>query len=244
MSIELPDPVVKMLSIIGIKWPEINEDKVREFASCVRDFASKVDDTHQDCTATIKKMADVYQGASYDALTEKWNQLSNGHIHELVSACQTVATALDGAADAITTMKGVAIGQLALTAVTFLADQAASVFTFGLAELAEPAIVAGVKLCVDQLEQQIEDHIMSQVMDAAITPLSDVVGKAMSGLVLPGVEAALGGAGAGGGGGAGTGFSVHPEEMHARATVIAGHAQQIMAHAEEFTSKTAGMSFT
>jgi uncharacterized protein YukE len=241
LAIELPDEVVSLLQFIGINWPNVNEDKVREFASHVRDFASKVHQTHQDTTATIKKMADVYQGASYDALLVKWSQMSNSHMSELVTACHTVATALDVAADAIVGMKGAAITELVALAASFVADQAAAVATLGLAEAAEALIVEAAKKAVNYLEQQLEQYIIGQVIEAAVNPLVDVVGRAVSGLVFQAAESALGGLD--GGGGAGSGFSIHPEELQARAELMHTHAETIASHADEFTAKVAGVSF-
>jgi uncharacterized protein YukE len=241
MALELPDEVVTLLSFIGINWPQVNEDKVREFAGHVRDFATKVDQTHQDTTAHLKKMADVYQGASYEALLAKWGQMSDGHMSELVTACHTVATALDVAADVIVTMKGAAIAELVVLAASFIADQAAAAVTFGLAELAEAGIIAAAKKAVDYLEQQLEQHIIGAVMEAAINPLVDIVGKAVGGLMFQAAENALGVSG--GGGGAGTGFSIHPEELESRAQLLHTQAETIASHASEFSSKMAGASF-
>jgi uncharacterized protein YukE len=242
MAVELPDEVVSLLQFIGINWPNVNEDKVREFASHVRDFASKLDETHQDSTASIKKMADVYQGASYEALLAKWGQMSSTHMSELVSACHVVATALDGAADVIVTLKGVAIGELVVLAATFVADQAAAVATFGLAEAAEAGIVAAARKTVDYLEQQLEQHIIGEVIEAAVNPLVDVVGRAAGGLVFQAAESTAG-VPDGGGGGAGTGFSIHPEELHGRAELMRGHAETVASHASDFQAKVAGVSF-
>jgi uncharacterized protein YukE len=242
MAIELPEEVVSLLQFIGINWPDVNEDKVREFGGHVRDFATKLDETHQDSTAHVKQMADVYQGASYDALMEKWDRLSSGHMSEMVTACHTVATALDVAADVIVTMKGVAIAELIGLAVSFVADQAAAVLTFGLAEAAEALIIAAAKKCIDYLEQQLEQHIIGAVIEAAINPLVDVVGKAVTGLVFGAVESALGGSG-GGDGGVGSGFSVHPEELQARAELMHQQAEKVAAHADEFTARVSGVSF-
>lgn len=62
MAIELPDEVVTFLSIIGINWPTVNEDKVREFASHIREFADNVEAAHRDSTATIHSLGEAYQG--------------------------------------------------------------------------------------------------------------------------------------------------------------------------------------
>ncbi|MFK0297147.1 WXG100 family type VII secretion target [Streptomyces sp. NPDC090442] len=242
MAIELPDEVVSFLQFIGVNWPNVNEDKVREFASHVRDFVQKLDETHKDSTSTVHQLAEVYQGASYEALLAKWGQLSNGHMTELINACHTVATALDIAADTIVAMKVEAIGELIVLAITFVADQAAAVATLGIAEAAEALVIAAGKKLVNFLEQQLEQYIIGQVIEAAINPLVEVVGKAVSGMVFQAAESALG-VSAGGGGGVGESFSIHPEELHARAEVLRGHAQTVASHAAEFESKAAGVSF-
>ncbi|MFE2430606.1 WXG100 family type VII secretion target [Streptomyces sp. NPDC059373] len=243
MAIELPEEVVSLLQFIGINWPNVNEDKVREFATHVRDFATNVDQTHQDSTASIKKMADVYQGASYDALLAKWGQMSSTHMSELITACHTVATALDAAADVIVAMKGAAIAELIALAASFVADQAAAVATFGLAEAAEALIVEAAEKAVNYLEQQLEQYIIGEVIEAAVNPLIEVVGRSVSGLMFQAAESALGVSADGGAGGVGTGFSIHPEELDARAELMHGHAEKIATHAEEFRTKAAAVSF-
>ncbi|MFI9646256.1 WXG100 family type VII secretion target [Streptomyces sp. NPDC052040] len=91
VAIELPGEVELFLQAIGINWPVVNEDKVREFASHVREFAQNVESTHQDSTATIGRLGASYEGESYEALLAKWAQLSNGHMAELVQASHTVS---------------------------------------------------------------------------------------------------------------------------------------------------------
>lgn len=64
MAIELPGEVVTMLDFIGVKWPSVNEDKVREFAGHVRDFADNLDTAHNDSTTTLHSMAQAYQASA------------------------------------------------------------------------------------------------------------------------------------------------------------------------------------
>ncbi|WP_420034052.1 hypothetical protein ACN2WE_17160 [Streptomyces sp. cg28] len=218
----------------------MNEDKVREFASHVRDFAEKLDETHQDSSATLTKMADVYQGASYEALLAKWAQLSSDHMSELLSSCHAVATALDVAADVIVGMKTEAIAELVVLAASFVADQAAAVATLGLAEAAEVLIVEAAEKLMDFLEQQLEQYIIGQVIEAAVEPLVETVGRAVAGLVFQAAESA---AGVSAGASAGTGFSIDPDQVHARAELMHGHAEKVAAHAEEFTSRLSGVTF-
>jgi uncharacterized protein YukE len=243
MAIELPGEVVSFLQFIGVNWPNVNEDKVREFATHVRDFADSVDGTHQDATNTIKQLGAAYQGASYDALLSKWAQMSGSHMTELVQACHTVATALDAAADVIVGMKVEAIAELVALAASFVADQAAAIATFGLAEAAEALIVEAAEKLVDFLEQQLEQYIIGEVIEAAIGPLVATVGKAVSGLVYQAAESALGVSADGAAGSVGEGFSVEPDQLHAHAALMHNHAQAIASHADAFRTKLAGVSF-
>jgi hypothetical protein len=76
MAIELPGEVAQFLQFIGINWPQINEDKVREFASHVREFAQNIDDTHQQATATVKAMGQHYQANTYVRLRAVLRELA------------------------------------------------------------------------------------------------------------------------------------------------------------------------
>ncbi|MGE7433652.1 WXG100 family type VII secretion target [Kitasatospora sp. NPDC001175] len=240
MAIELPGEVVSFLSFIGINWPTVNEDKVREFASHVREFADSIDSAHRDSTATIQRLGEAYQGASYEALLAKWAQLSGSHMDELVQACHVVATALDAAAEVIVAMKVETIAELVLMAAAFVADQAAAVATFGLAEAAVVAIEAAARKLVNYLEQQLEQYIIGQVIEAAIDPLVEVVGRAVSGLVFQAAGSALG---ISGGGAGGSGFRIDPAAVEEHARMMHDHAETVAGHAQTFQSRIAGVSF-
>ncbi|MFC1412442.1 hypothetical protein ACEZCY_08145 [Streptacidiphilus sp. N1-12] len=240
MAIELPGPVVTFLQVIGVKWPQVNEDAVREFAGHVRDFAAEIDGTHQQATATVKAMGDAYRANSYELLVSKWAHLSQGHMSELNEACSLLATALDAAADYIVAMKLECIAELGVLAVSFVADQAAAVATLGLAEAAEAAIVEAADLAVEYLKQMLIQYITAQVIDAALTPLLGTVEKAVAGMSYQALEDTLGVSGSG----PGDGFSIHPEDLKAHARVIGQHAAAVQGHAEVFTGRFAGLDFS
>lgn len=106
VSIELPGEVVQLLQFIGVNWPNIDEDRVREPGQLVRQFAENLQATHQDATAHLQQAGQHYKGAGYEAMVAAWGQKSDAHMSELVSACGVVATALDAGADVIVGMKG------------------------------------------------------------------------------------------------------------------------------------------
>lgn len=236
MAIELPHDVVTLLNFIGIKWPSVNEDKVREFAKHVRQFAKDVETTHGHSSETVKKVGDAYEGASYEALAAKWASASDNHFDQIVEACHTVATALDVAADTIVAAKIATIAELTVLAAAFIADQAAAVATFGLAEVAVIAIEETGKRLVNALITQLEQHIIAEVIEAAIGPLIDTVSEAVTGLAF---EAAAGGINKA----AGPGFKIDPAALEAHARTMHEHAQAVATHAATFQTKIAGVSF-
>jgi hypothetical protein len=241
LAIELPDAVVQFLQVIGINFPQVNEDHVRELGSHVRDFASNIGQTHQQATDTITQMGQSYQGASYEALVQRWSSLSSEHMTELQDACAVVATAMDAAADFIVGQKVAAIAELVAMAAAFVADQAAAVATFGLAEAAVGLIEAGARKLCEYLEQQLTQYVIGQVIEAAITPLVGVVEKAVSGFAFQVVESALGGAGSGGGSGS---FMMQPDELTTQARTMLEHADTMQQHADSFNASVSALTFT
>jgi uncharacterized protein YukE len=241
VAIELPGPVVSFLSIIGVSWPNVNEDRVRDFASHVREFASAVDTTHQQATATVKQLGAHYQGSSYEALLEAWGDKSSTHMTELVRLCHVVADALDVAAGVIVEMKVQCIAELVALAVAFVAEQAAAVETLGLSEAAAGLTVKAAEKAVQVLEDQLTQYIIGKIIEAAMEPLVEAVGKAAGGLMFKATEDALGVSTDGWE--PGDGFSIDPAMLKIHAQTMHGHADTVAGHAKTLQTKLAGVSF-
>jgi uncharacterized protein YukE len=240
LAIELPQPVVDFLQVIGINWPQVNEDSVRDFATHVRQFASDIGDTHDQASSTIQTLGQSYQGKSYDLLVSKWAALSQGHMTALLDACKVLADALDAAADVIVGLKVEAIAELVVMAATFVADQAAAVVTFGLSEVALPLIEEAAEKLVDTLTQQLIQEIAGKVIEAALNPLLDLVQKAASGISFSALEDMLGV----GDGSGGTGYSMEPSAVTAHAATFGQYADTVATQAQTFATNVAGLSFT
>ena len=232
---DLPGPVVTFLNVIGIDWPYLNEDDIRSFAKLVREFGQAVEQTHQDATATISNLAQAYQGASTQALQSGWSRLSEQHVNEIVEGCHILAEALEVGADFVVAQKVEAAIQLGIMAAEFVADQAASVATLGLAEAAVPAIIALGKALMETLKQQIIQTIMGDVIEAAAKPLFAKVEQMLAGLDWSSTQ--------GGGGGAGEGFSIDHTEARMHVSALRTHAETMRSHSTTLSSGLGGLSF-
>lgn len=234
MAIELPGEIAQLLQFIGIPWIQVNEDKVREFSVHVRKFAANISDVHQDAQQTLQSLGSGYQGVAYEALMNMWGNKSS-HVSELVDGCKVLADALEAGAEFIVAQKLYCIGELGVMAAEFVADQAASVATLGLAEAALPVIEEATTKVMEFAEQQLEQQIIGQIMNAALQPLLDKLSAMAQGLLIH--EAG------GSGGGAGSGFEVDGGHLAAHAEKMSGHADTAQGHISTFTSNLGALDF-
>ncbi|MER8182693.1 hypothetical protein [Kitasatospora sp. NPDC094015] len=241
MAIELPGELVWVMDLLGLNWPQVNEDSVREYAEHVRRFATNIDTTHEAATGTIRAMADAYQASSYQQLAETWARMSTDHMDDLVRVCTASAVALDIAADVIVAAKLAVITQLGIMAAELAAAAATAVVTLGASAAAEAALAEVQRRIVKEIIQQAEDQVVGMLVEQAVAPLEEAVTRALTGLVFKGVQAAVGASA--GGGGVGEGFRVDPDRMLAHAAELQRHAQDVVGHASTFAGATAGVSF-
>lgn len=195
MSIELPGEVVWIMELMGLEWPDIDEDELRAWGGHVREFGQGLKESHDDTDSLLKGLADAYEGASYDALLSRWGQASGEHLTTLTTCCDVLATALEMTATGVVVAKGVVIAQLVITAVEMAAAAAATVATLGIAAAAEAAAIEVGKRIVREIIQEIEDVLIAELVSMAIEPFQAEIEKAVSGLVFKGVDAAVGAAG-------------------------------------------------
>jgi hypothetical protein len=232
---DLPLPVVNFLNVIGVPWPYIDEDTVSQFATLTREFATAVQTTHDDATRAISGIASAYKGSSTDAMTSGWAKMSAKHVDELVDGCHVLASALDVAAGYIMAQKVEAVAVLIGMAAAFVADQAAAVATFGIAEAAAPLIIAGAERLVKSLVMDLQQYVVGQVIEAAAKPLFAKVEAAMTGL-----DWSQSGAG---GVEPGNEVSLDPEALAQQVAVLRSHAVTMQQHGAHFGQAVAGLGF-
>ena len=232
---DLPGPVVNLLNVIGIPWPYVNEDTVTQFATLAREFGTAVQTTHQDATTAVTGIAQAHQGASTQVMNSGWATMSEQHVNELVTATHVLADALDVGAGYIVAQKLEALATLIGMAIAFVADQAAAVATFGLAEAAVPLIIEGAERLVKSLVMDLQQYIIGQVIEAAAKPLFAKVEAAMAGLDW-----------SQSGGGApqsSEGFAIDPTAVRTQTAALRTHAATMRQHGANFQQGVQGLSF-
>jgi hypothetical protein len=232
---DLPGPLVNFLNVIGIEWPYVNEDSISQFATLVRQFGQAVQQTHQDATDAVAKIAQAHQGASTRQMASGWGELSERHVAEIVDGSAIVADALDAWAAYIVAQKVEAIAQLVEMAVEFFADQAAAVATFGIAEAALPLIIEAGQKLGQSLIEDLEQYVLGKVVEAALKPFMAKVQSLLSGLDWSNASSS--------GQGAGDGFSLQESEVRSALSTLRSHAQTMQSHGQTLKNGLGSLSF-
>ncbi|MEU4314136.1 hypothetical protein [Nocardia sp. NPDC024068] len=239
MAIEIPHEVAMFLNFVGVPYPDINEDQVRELAGHVRTFADEVAGTHASATGAISDMGAVYEGQSYRALVASWARLSSSHMEKLDELCNGVATALEIAAEVITAVKVAVLTELGLLAAAYATAMAATVATGGASMALGQSLSMAAKQLVKAMEQMLIAYILAEVLGKAIEPLEEAVGDMINGVVYD-AAADLLGVDPGGN----DVLRIDPDEVRRYAQVLDDHADDIMGHAEKFANNVAALDFT
>ncbi|MFD0563035.1 hypothetical protein ACFQ2M_14075 [Kitasatospora saccharophila] len=162
MGVVLPDELAWVLDLIGVNWPNVDEDEFRDMADSLRTFADQIDDGNADSLRAVQRMISENVGPATDAFAAHWDKISGKHLHNLAEAGRLLATGLDGGAMVIAGAKVAAIAQLVIMATEVIAAQAAAPFTFGLSEAGALGATQATRLIVKRLLKEAEQQIVSR----------------------------------------------------------------------------------
>jgi hypothetical protein len=186
MSIMLPEPLgTWILPLLGIMWPAADEDKMRQVGDAYRQYATDIRDLASQADQVVTgQLLDGNQGQAFDALQQRWAQLSDGNGGGLLGTAaddaETIAGVFDIAADIVVAIKIIMIIQMIELATELLTDQAAAPETFGASE----AVAAG--------EIMVQRVLMQRLVAFARNAIVGMIKFALQQAVINGVVAILG----------------------------------------------------
>ncbi|GAA4884411.1 hypothetical protein [Kitasatospora terrestris] len=192
MGVVLPDELAWVLDLIGVHWPNVDEDEFREMADSLRSFAEEIDNGRADSLVAVQRMISENVGPATDAFAAHWEKVSGKHLHNLAEGGRLLATALDGAAVLIAGAKVAAVVQLGIMAAEVIAAQAAAPFTFGLSEVGALGATQATRLIVKRLLKEAEQAIVSELMAVAKAPIIDALSNMAGDLAIQVAGNALG----------------------------------------------------
>ncbi|WP_187412949.1 nucleic acid/nucleotide deaminase domain-containing protein [Streptomyces sp. WAC01526] len=185
MGVVLPGWADEILDIIGVSWPNVDEDDYRGMADALREFADDIEHGANEAHQVIEGLVGSAGGSrGVEALNAHWGKINGKHLKGLADCGRLAATAMDGVAVLIEGAKLAAIVQLGILAAEVIAAQAAAPFTFGLSELGALAGTQATRLAVRKIIKEVCQQVVEQVVSVALTPVEEALGAMVGDLVV------------------------------------------------------------
>ncbi|MFI6121335.1 DUF6531 domain-containing protein [Streptomyces sp. NPDC051064] len=178
MAVTVPDWADTMLDIIGINWPNVDEDAYRDMATSLREFADDVEDDGFLANQHVQRLLSSGHGEALDALNGHWSKVKDKHIKDIAGAARTIAGALDNAAMAIEAMKYAAIVHLGVLAGKAGISMALIPVTGGLSMLIGGAAIAvaqqAIRRVIKECLEEVVGYIVSAMTEPAVAALENM----------------------------------------------------------------------
>ncbi|MFD0885224.1 hypothetical protein ACFQ08_11780, partial [Streptosporangium algeriense] len=114
MGVTVPPQVDTMLSLLGVPWPNVDEDEIRKDADAWRTVLAGAEPTAAQTQATVQRTQQGYRGGSATELASYWEE-TGGHLGQATSAVRSAPVVLDNTAWLATGVK-LAVGTAAVYA--------------------------------------------------------------------------------------------------------------------------------
>ncbi len=114
MGVTVPPQVDAMLNLLGVPWPNVDEDEIRKDADAWRTVLASAVPAAAEADATIERTKQSYRGDSATALAGYWGETggSGGHLSQAAAAARSAPVVLDNTAWLTTGVK-LAVGTAA-----------------------------------------------------------------------------------------------------------------------------------
>ncbi|MGP3775620.1 WXG100-like domain-containing protein [Streptomyces sp. SDT5-1] len=184
MGVVLPDEAAWVLDLIGVEWPNVDEDDYRDMADGLRSFGAQVRESKESSERFVREFLENNEGPATAAFERHWGKVSGTHLERLAEAADLGAIALDGAAVAVAGAKVAAIVQLGILAAEIIAAQAAAPFTLGLSEVGALGATQATRLIVRRLLKEAEHLLVEELMAVVTGPVYSALGAMATDLVI------------------------------------------------------------
>ncbi|MCF6471090.1 hypothetical protein FAF44_22200 [Nonomuraea sp. MG754425] len=123
MGLTLSPELNGFVSLLGVPWPNIDEDEIRLDADAWRIVQAGAEPASAEADTDVRGTRDVYSGDSATELAGHWNQVggNEGHLTQTALASKVAPMALDGAAGVVSAVK-LAVGMQAAAGLTAVAQ--------------------------------------------------------------------------------------------------------------------------
>ncbi|MER5359654.1 hypothetical protein [Streptomyces sp. NPDC002785] len=170
MTVTVPDWADTLLDLIGVSWPNVDEDAYRDMADALREFADDLEDDGKLANNHVQRLLSSGQSLALDALNRHWGKVKDKHLKDIASAARTIAGALDTAATVIEGMKAAALVQLGYLAGEAGISLSLIPVTGGLSMLFGAAAMRATQEVVKRLIKEAGEEAVAYIVSAMTEP--------------------------------------------------------------------------
>jgi RHS repeat-associated protein len=183
MGYTIPEGVDTMLDVIGVGWPNVDEDAYRDMADALREFAEDADEDAGVAYEHVQKLLSSGQSESLSALDEHWSKVQGKH-KDLAKAARIVAGALDRVADIIVARKALAVAELAELCATVGISLAFAPVTAGLSTLLAGAKIAATRIAFKKILKEMAEAAVEEIVATLTEPAVAAIENIVSDLAI------------------------------------------------------------
>ncbi|MFB7613848.1 hypothetical protein [Kitasatospora sp. NPDC056181] len=176
MATELPEPLQWVLLLLsGTRWPEADEDNLRNMAGHWRTMAQTLNDVEESADAAVKRALTGQVGVAATGLSQYWDKFTVGQGEDqpgafpgLAKACEGMGDMLESMANSAETAKIQIIAQLGILAVEIATAEVEAPFTAGLSLAQIPVMVGISRTAVQQILKKLAMEAMKFAAKQAV----------------------------------------------------------------------------
>ncbi|MFF2624842.1 toxin glutamine deamidase domain-containing protein [Kitasatospora griseola] len=194
MAVELPEPLQWVLLLLaGCRWPEADEDQLRDMADECRKASETLRDATQGVDAAIKRALEGQQGEAADGLNKFWatytvgkgTEDDPGRLTATINALSGMGDMLEQMANSAETAKIQIVAQLGILAFELATAEAEAPVTAGASMLQVPGFIAAARTFVTKT-------LKTLVLDLAKMAAKQAAQMAAINLMAQGIQVAEG----------------------------------------------------
>ncbi|WP_457033707.1 WXG100-like domain-containing protein, partial [Kitasatospora sp. P5_F3] len=175
MAVELPEPLQWVLLLLaGSRWPEGQEDLMRDMGRRWRATAETLDEAGRAADSAVRRALDGQQGAAAEGLEKEWGKLvlpvdgdKPGFFPGMVKSCNAMADSLEAMANSTETAKISIVAQLGILAFEIATAEAAAPVTAGASLATIPAAITVSRTVVTTILKKLAKEIIEYALKEA-----------------------------------------------------------------------------
>ncbi|MEN8656295.1 hypothetical protein ABCR94_38425, partial [Streptomyces sp. 21So2-11] len=166
MGRKLPDELVEVLDLVGVQWPNIDEDEVRDCAKDYRHLADGLRDVVKEGNnACSHLVGGRSKGETVTAIDRRWGKLTSKDLATFAKALDDLGDALDDCAVLVEGCKIACIADLGTAAAAATAGAIGMFFTAGVSGIVTAAAIVACRIALHEAIDYAVGEITSIVTD-------------------------------------------------------------------------------